>query len=70
MKKSSLEKPVVIDPEEIHMKIKAEQIRISLEKERRKKVFDAVCDLIDRVEEKVLLDRVKFNYCFFFHLIL
>lgn len=53
-------KPVVINPEELKKKIEDEQERIRLEKERRKKVFEAICELIDPVKEEFLLNRVSF----------
>lgn len=54
-------KPVVINPEELKKKIEDEQERIRLEKERRKKVFEVICELIDPVEEEFLLNRVNFS---------
>lgn len=55
--------PVVINLEELKKKFENEQERILLEKERRKQVFDVICELIDPVDETFLVNKVSLPLC-------
>lgn len=63
-------KTVKVTDVSIAKQLEKERERISLESERRRRVYDAICELSDPVSEDVLMEKVRALCSFSFILLI